>query len=140
MKKTLYIFFFFFFQAEDGIRDADVTGVQTCVFRSSGSNPTKPCTRGPSLRQATLAMASTCCSMLSSSSSSSHLEKSTIAGVINTSRDFCPTMKLIKLLRQLVAMAGVQESPSDVTADQVVARIEFIRHGVDLERRQTSQY
>src|SRR6266498_6150484 len=24
------IFFFFFFQAEDGIRDADVTGVQTC--------------------------------------------------------------------------------------------------------------
>src|SRR6266498_1996418 len=27
--------FFFFFQAEDGIRDADVTGVQTCAFRSS---------------------------------------------------------------------------------------------------------
>ena len=25
---------FFFFQAEDGIRDRDVTGVQTCVFRS----------------------------------------------------------------------------------------------------------
>src|SRR5262249_29985967 len=31
------------------------------------------------------------------------------------------TMKLIKLLRQLVAMAGVQESPSNVTAEQVVA-------------------
>ena len=33
----LYFFFFllcFFFQAEDGIRDRDVTGVQTCVFRS----------------------------------------------------------------------------------------------------------
>src|SRR5690554_7510991 len=28
-------FFFFFFQAEDGIRDADVTGVQTCLFRST---------------------------------------------------------------------------------------------------------
>src|SRR5690606_39860497 len=25
---------FFFFQAEDGIRDFHVTGVQTCVFRS----------------------------------------------------------------------------------------------------------
>src|SRR5690554_8054345 len=31
--------FFFFFQAEDGIRDADVTGVQTCalpIFYSDG--------------------------------------------------------------------------------------------------------
>src|SRR5690554_7154724 len=29
----LYVsFFFFFFQAEDGIRDADVTGVQTCAL------------------------------------------------------------------------------------------------------------
>src|SRR6266498_4892330 len=26
------LFFFFFFQAEDGIRDADVTGVQTCAL------------------------------------------------------------------------------------------------------------
>src|SRR5215813_15395204 len=26
------MFFFFFFQAEDGIRDADVTGVQTCTL------------------------------------------------------------------------------------------------------------
>src|SRR6266498_5330596 len=26
------ILFFFFFQAEDGIRDADVTGVQTCAL------------------------------------------------------------------------------------------------------------
>src|SRR6266699_5710014 len=26
------IVFFFFFQAEDGIRDADVTGVQTCAL------------------------------------------------------------------------------------------------------------
>src|SRR5215813_9463279 len=28
----LYFFVFFFFQAEDGIRDADVTGVQTCAL------------------------------------------------------------------------------------------------------------
>src|SRR5690554_7784031 len=28
----LCISFFFFFQAEDGIRDADVTGVQTCAL------------------------------------------------------------------------------------------------------------
>ena len=48
-------------------------------------------------------------------------------------------MKLIKLLRQFVAMAGVQERPSNVTAEQVVTRIKFVRHGVDLERRQTSQ-
>src|SRR3989442_11055669 len=26
------LLFFFFFQAEDGIRDADVTGVQTCAL------------------------------------------------------------------------------------------------------------
>src|SRR3989442_7076873 len=29
---VVYIVFFFFFQAEDGIRDADVTGVQTCAL------------------------------------------------------------------------------------------------------------
>src|SRR5436305_10557157 len=28
----MQLFFFFFFQAEDGIRDADVTGVQTCAL------------------------------------------------------------------------------------------------------------
>src|SRR5437773_6765378 len=28
----LISFFFFFFQAEDGIRDRDVTGVQTCAL------------------------------------------------------------------------------------------------------------
>src|SRR6266478_9290259 len=28
----MYIFFFFFFQAEDGIRDLTVTGVQTCAL------------------------------------------------------------------------------------------------------------
>src|SRR6266498_270800 len=33
------IYFFFFFQAEDGIRDADVTGVQTCALPISGSWP-----------------------------------------------------------------------------------------------------
>src|SRR5690554_7972046 len=31
--------FFFFFQAEDGIRDADVTGVQTCALPISGHLP-----------------------------------------------------------------------------------------------------
>src|SRR6266498_3834235 len=34
------LFFFFFFQAEDGIRDADVTGVQTCALPISRSLPT----------------------------------------------------------------------------------------------------
>src|SRR3989442_9605802 len=31
------VFCFFFFQAEDGIRDADVTGVQTCALPISGT-------------------------------------------------------------------------------------------------------
>src|SRR2546430_7850820 len=31
--------FFFFFQAEDGIRDLTVTGVQTCALPISGSPP-----------------------------------------------------------------------------------------------------
>src|SRR3712207_7412478 len=29
---SLFIYFFFFFQAEDGIRDIGVTGVQTCAL------------------------------------------------------------------------------------------------------------
>src|SRR6266498_4542551 len=38
MSRILY--FFFFFQAEDGIRDADVTGVQTCALPISlGGTP-----------------------------------------------------------------------------------------------------
>src|SRR5699024_11427128 len=39
------VFFFFFFQAEDGIRDRNVTGVQTCAlpisFHCSTSNKSK---------------------------------------------------------------------------------------------------
>src|SRR5690554_7629251 len=37
--------FFFFFQAEDGIRDADVTGVQTCalpILKSKGTSSNTP--------------------------------------------------------------------------------------------------
>src|SRR5688572_32681330 len=34
-----FLFLFFFFQAEDGIRDLTVTGVQTCAFRSTESSP-----------------------------------------------------------------------------------------------------
>src|SRR5690348_17796325 len=33
----LCLFFFFFFQAEDGIRDGRVTGVQTCALPIFGS-------------------------------------------------------------------------------------------------------
>src|SRR5207237_3815784 len=29
---SLFLYFFFFFQAEDGIRDSSVTGVQTCAL------------------------------------------------------------------------------------------------------------
>src|SRR5258706_1670574 len=31
-RATMYVFIFFFFQAEDGIRDWSVTGVQTCAL------------------------------------------------------------------------------------------------------------
>src|SRR5256886_11341242 len=34
--------FFFFFQAEDGIRDLTVTGVQTCALPISGIRPALP--------------------------------------------------------------------------------------------------
>src|SRR5258706_15268130 len=37
----LYVNVFFFFQAEDGIRDWSVTGVQTCALPISGSNGTR---------------------------------------------------------------------------------------------------
>src|SRR5690348_18062061 len=33
---VVWLFFFFFFQAEDGIRDGRVTGVQTCALPISG--------------------------------------------------------------------------------------------------------
>ena len=36
---SYYFFFIFFFQAEDGIRDTSVTGVQTCalpIYNSAG--------------------------------------------------------------------------------------------------------
>src|SRR2546429_3030368 len=33
---VLHVFLFFFFQAEDGIRDVAVTGVQTCALPISG--------------------------------------------------------------------------------------------------------
>ena len=32
MVRSICVFFFFFFQAEDGIRDVAVTGVQTCAL------------------------------------------------------------------------------------------------------------
>src|SRR5688500_19930183 len=40
--------FFFFFQAEDGIRDYKVTGVQTCAFRSKPPGSTGDAPGGPS--------------------------------------------------------------------------------------------
>src|SRR5207253_8556775 len=35
----LYLIFFFFFQAEDGIRDGHVTGVQTCALPIFEADP-----------------------------------------------------------------------------------------------------
>src|SRR6266850_3111776 len=36
------MYFFFFFQAEDGIRDYKVTGVQTCALPISGTRTRRP--------------------------------------------------------------------------------------------------
>src|SRR5437773_12288523 len=41
----MFFLFFFFFQAEDGIRDRDVTGVQTCalpIWHGSSGHATSP--------------------------------------------------------------------------------------------------
>src|SRR5437867_10373548 len=40
-----FCFFFFFFQAEDGIRDRTVTGVQTCALPISVRAPPHPVQR-----------------------------------------------------------------------------------------------
>src|SRR3712207_7798970 len=37
--KTMWLLMFFFFQAEDGIRDIGVTGVQTCALPISRQGP-----------------------------------------------------------------------------------------------------
>src|SRR5271168_1470020 len=48
----LYVFLFFFFQAEDGIRDRTVTGVQTCALPIWLRNPwgTRPRRHGRRLQ------------------------------------------------------------------------------------------
>src|SRR5207249_7533303 len=43
------VFFFFFFQAEDGIRDRNVTGVKTCALPISPRRPTR-CSRDEAAR------------------------------------------------------------------------------------------
>src|SRR2546427_10866005 len=59
-----FIFFFFFFQAEDGIRDLTVTGVQTCALpiliseSAFGRNCAAPTTRNVSGRGSSDAIAS----------------------------------------------------------------------------------
>src|SRR5206468_4947721 len=40
----VFLFLFFFFQAEDGIRDLIVTGVQTCALPISAGNDPSTCT------------------------------------------------------------------------------------------------
>src|SRR5256885_10715717 len=39
MNRLIRLLFFFFFQAEDGIRDYKVTGVQTCALPISWTSP-----------------------------------------------------------------------------------------------------
>src|SRR2546422_2507026 len=44
--RSSLIFYFFFFQAEDGIRDVAVTGVQTCALPISRRSPARAALRG----------------------------------------------------------------------------------------------
>src|SRR2546422_5424601 len=44
--RELFFAVFFFFQAEDGIRDVAVTGVQTCALPISRSPPPRPQVQG----------------------------------------------------------------------------------------------
>src|SRR6266487_6376559 len=46
MWRTLSLSSVFFFQAEDGIRDGRVTGVQTCALPISGCDPPRAPQRG----------------------------------------------------------------------------------------------
>src|SRR5699024_12770054 len=58
----------FFFQAEDGIRDRNVTGVQTCalpIFRTTASIPTSPSTAASALRAHTRASSAACSGLTS---------------------------------------------------------------------------
>src|SRR5256885_7900536 len=48
-----YCLFFFFFQAEDGIRDYKVTGVQTCALPISRLAQARPASRAPAHRRRT---------------------------------------------------------------------------------------
>src|SRR5256885_5244405 len=45
--ESVQLIFFFFFQAEDGIRDYKVTGVQTCALPIYPAGRTEPDDRGP---------------------------------------------------------------------------------------------
>src|SRR5439155_11587382 len=47
-----FVLFIFFFQAEDGIRDGHVTGVQTCALPilPRSRSPTRCCRRPPVIR------------------------------------------------------------------------------------------
>src|SRR5438874_7301720 len=54
MKTAILHFLFFFFQAEDGIRDLYVTGVQTCalpIYARPGGARARPAARGERLRR-----------------------------------------------------------------------------------------
>src|SRR5882762_11869295 len=51
--RELFIVYFFFFQAEDGIRDSSVTGVQTCALPISASGAGGP---GATFRGAIVAL------------------------------------------------------------------------------------
>src|SRR5256885_3173768 len=50
-RSAFYLFYFFFFQAEDGIRDYKVTGVQTCALPISRSGEQRSTRRAQTFGQ-----------------------------------------------------------------------------------------
>src|SRR5205823_10926340 len=73
-----------FFQAEDGIRDKLVTGVQTCAFRSQPATPAAP--SGGCAAQATLALraATAACWLASASAARSGGDSQRLSSVPTT--------------------------------------------------------
>src|SRR5437879_8264559 len=73
--------FFFFFQAEDGIRDTSVTGVQTCALPISSSTARAECESGR--------LAGSGCTVRDRQTAPRSLRNRAI-GVVRIGPDLCP--------------------------------------------------
>src|SRR3989442_16033108 len=96
----MYVYSNFFFQAEDGIRDADVTGVQTCAL------PISAWLRSPLARKI-VALA------IASSEPGTEQKVAAYAATIKTNP---PTDRRVALLQRLDCATAATEISSDLVA------------------------